>query len=95
MKLSTWYVLVVGTLAGALTGTAEAQKLGNSFSASVGYWKPSLEEVNDALQLWANILEDEGINPRGDDKFSWCPGQPGHNSGGAALGQRILEEVGR
>lgn len=70
MKLSTWYVLVVGTLVGIITGTAEAQKLGNSFSASVGYWKPSLKEANDALELWARILDDEGINPQGDDKFS-------------------------
>lgn len=70
MKLSMWHVLVVGTLIGSLSGTAEAQKLSNSFSASVGYWKPSLEEANDALQLWADLLEDEGINPQGDDKFS-------------------------
>ena len=70
MKLSTWYVLVVGTLVGTLIGTTEAQKLGNSFSASVGYWKPSLKEANDALELWARTLDDEGINPQGDDKFS-------------------------
>ena len=70
MKLSAWYVLAVAILVGALTEPVEAQKLNNSFSVSIGYWKPSLEEANDALELWDRILDDEGINPQGDDKFS-------------------------
>lgn len=48
----------------------EDQKIGNSVSVSIGYWKPSLEEVNDALDLWSKTLDEADITPQGDDKFS-------------------------
>lgn len=60
-------------------GSVSAQKLNNSFSLMGGYWKPSLEQANDALQLWEKELKDQDIRARGDDTFS------GTFTAGAAL----------
>jgi hypothetical protein len=47
-----------------------ARKLGASLSVSIGHWKPSLEEINDALDLLAEELKEEDITPQGDRGFT-------------------------
>jgi outer membrane protein W len=70
MKRLETCVVVVGFIVLAFVGLAEAQKIGNSISVSAGYWKPSLEEANDGLKLWAAEVADAEIRARGDDEFT-------------------------
>lgn len=70
MKYFTRWTGVIGIIMLIFASSVEAQRIGTGISLSVGYWKPNLEEANDALELWAELLDESDINPQGDDKFT-------------------------